>query len=639
MNMKKSITYKIIEKNLVEGTIQAGEDISIKVQQTLTQDSTGTMVYLALEAMNPDKVKTEKSVAYIDHNTLQTGFENADDHVFIRHACEKYGITYSKPGNGICHQLHLENFAVPGKVLIGSDSHTPTCGGLGSLAIGAGGLDVAIGMAKGIYSLKMPKVLNVRLTGQLNKGVSAKDIILFLLKQLSVKGGTGYIIEYSGEGLEYLSVTERATITNMGAELGATTSIFPSDAQTMKYLKQNNREVDFNYLEADLGATYDHQVTIDLDEITPQIAFPHSPDNVHDIESAGHIKVNQVAIGSCTNSSYKDLVTAANILKGKSVHPEVSLVISPGSSTILKQLSREGHLNTFIEAGARILENSCGPCIGMGQAPQTDGVSLRTFNRNFKGRCGTISGQVYICSPAVAAISAIEGIISDPRVLDESYFDVDEPETLETNDAYFIPYRGDATHSIEKGPNIKAFPLAVPLTNEISSQVLLKLGDNISTDDIAPSDAKLLPLRSNIPELSKYCFSRVSDDFYDKAQKQKRGIVIGAENYGQGSSREHAAIAPMYLGVQVVLVKSFARIHRGNLINYGVLPLLFDTHKDFDGVKTDDVLTIKNLWSGVECGEVTIQNETQGNTFTVKSDLSNKELDILKVGGKLNYYA
>lgn len=637
--MGKSITYKIIEENLLEGSIKAGHDITIRVHQTLTQDSTGTMVYLALDAMNPKELATEQSVAYIDHNTLQTGFENADDHVFIRHVCEKYGITYSKPGNGICHQLHLENFAKPAKVLIGSDSHTPTSGGLGSLAIGAGGLDVAVGMARGIYTLKMPKVMNVRLNGKLNKGVTAKDIILSLLKTLTVKGGTGYIIEYSGAGLEYLTVTDRATITNMGAELGATTSIFPSDAQTLKYLTQNNRADDFVYLEADLDAAYDQQVTINLEAITPQIAYPHSPDNVHAIEDAIGLKVDQVAIGSCTNSSYKDLVTAANILKGKKVHPEVSLVISPGSSTILKQLSREGHLSAFIESGARILENSCGPCIGMGQAPQTDGISLRTFNRNFKGRCGTISGQVYISSPAVAAISAIEGVVTDPRTLDESYFEVDEPEALEANEAYFIKYAGDEEHAVQKGPNIKDFPIATPLGDDLTSEVLLKLGDNISTDDITPSDAKLLPLRSNIPELAKYCFSRVSDDFYENASVKQNGIVVGAENYGQGSSREHAAIAPMYLGVKAVLVKSFARIHRGNLINYGILPLLFEDGLDYDALELTDILAIDGLWSGVEDGKVTIINKTKNTSFKAIVDLSPKEIDVLRAGGKLNYYS
>lgn len=636
--MNKSITYKIIEDNLLEGSITVGEDITIKVHQTLTQDSTGTMVYLALEAMNPETLATEKSVAYIDHNTLQTGFENADDHAFIQSACAKYGITYSKPGNGICHQLHLENFAVPGKILIGSDSHTPTCGGLGSLAIGAGGLDVAIGMAKGIYTLKMPKVLNVRLSGKLKTGVASKDIILTLLKQLSVKGGTGYIIEYSGEGLEYLTVNDRATITNMGAELGATTSIFPSDAQTLKYLKQNNRADDFRYLSADLGASYDQQVTISLEEITPQIAFPHSPDNVKNIEEALEIKVDQVAIGSCTNSSYKDLVTVAQILKGKQVHPDVSLVISPGSSTILKQLSKEGYLSMLIESGARILENSCGPCIGMGQAPRTNGVSLRTFNRNFKGRCGTMSGEVYICSPAVAAISAIEGFIKDPRTLDESYYDIDEPEELESNDAFFIFYEGDRNIEIKKGPNIKAFPMSKPLEDTLKGDVLLKLEDNISTDDIVPSDAKLLPLRSNIPELSKYCFSRVSDDFYERILEKKRGIILGGENYGQGSSREHAAIAPMYLGVEAVLVKSFARIHRGNLINYGIVPLLFSKASDYTSIDENDVLEIKALWAGIESGSLVIENKTKQTNFEVITDLSNSEIELLKAGGKLNYY-
>jgi aconitate hydratase len=637
--MGKSITHKIIEENLIEGSLMNGEDITIKVHQTLTQDSTGTMVYLALDAMAPSHIATEKSIAYIDHNTLQTGFENADDHVFIRHICEKYGITYSKPGNGICHQLQLENFSLPGKVLIGSDSHTPTSGGLGSLAIGAGGLDVAIGMAKGLYTFKMPKVMNVRLTGSLRKGVTAKDVILTLLKTLTVKGGTGYIIEYSGAGLECLTVTDRGTIANMGAELGATTSIFPSDAQTLQYLTQNNRKKDYKYLVADLDAIYDQEVTINLDDVTPQIAYPHSPDNVHSIEDAVGIKVDQIAIGSCTNSSYKDLVTVANILKGKQVAPEVSLVISPGSSTILKQLSREGHLNALIEAGARILENSCGPCIGMGQAPQTNGISLRTFNRNFKGRCGTISGEVYISSPAVAAISAIEGVIKDPRSLDESYYDIDEPEALEANPAYYIDYDGKPNHKVVKGPNIKDFPRALPLEDYLSTQVLLKLGDNVSTDDITPSDARLLPLRSNIPELSKYCFSRVSDDFYHKAIQRQHGIVVGAENYGQGSSREHAAIAPMFLGVKAVLVKSFARIHRGNLINYGILPLLFERGQDYEKIDANDVIEIQSLWSGVDKGKIAVTNKTKGTTFYALVDLSPKEIEVLKTGGKLNYYS
>jgi len=477
------------------------------------------------------------------------------------------------------------------------------------------------------------------LTGSLRKGVTAKDVILTLLKTLTVKGGTGYIIEYSGAGLECLTVTDRGTIANMGAELGATTSIFPSDAQTLQYLTQNNRKKDYKYLVADLDAAYDQEVTINLDDVTPQIAFPHSPDHVHSIEDAVGIKVDQVAIGSCTNSSYKDLVTVANILKGKQVAPEVSLVISPGSSTILKQLSREGHLNVLIEAGARILENSCGPCIGMGQAPQTNGISLRTFNRNFKGRCGTISGEVYISSPAVAAISAIEGVITDPRTLDESYYDIDEPNALEANPAYYIEYDGNPNHKVVKGPNIKDFPRALPLEDYLSTQVLLKLGDNVSTDDITPSDARLLPLRSNIPELSKYCFSRVSDDFYRKAIQRHNGIVVGAENYGQGSSREHAAIAPMFLGVKVVLVKSFARIHRGNLINYGILPLLFERGQDYEKIDANDVIEIQSLWSGVDAGKIAVTNKTKGTTFYALVDLSPKEIEVLKTGGKLNYYS
>ncbi|RKD34158.1 aconitate hydratase [Thermohalobacter berrensis] len=636
--MGKSITYKILEEHLVEGELKEGEEIGIKVDQTLTQDSTGTMVYLQLEAMGIDSIKTDLSVAYIDHNTLQAGFENADDHEFIKSVAAKYGIIFSKSGNGICHQLHLENFGKPGGTLLGSDSHTPTNGGLGMLAIGAGGLDVAVAMASGKYWLKVPKVVNINLKGKLNPWVSAKDIILYILKKLSVKGGVGKIIEYSGDGLKYLSVTDRATITNMGAELGATTSVFPSDEETYRYLKSQGREEDWMELKADDDAKYDEVIDIDLSEITPQVAKPHSPDNVESVENIKDLKIDQVAIGSCTNSSYTDLMKVASILKGKKVHPDVSLCISPGSSRILKMLADNGALAHMIEAGARILECSCGPCIGMGQAPKTDGISVRTFNRNFYGRSGTKSAKVYLVSPETAAASAIKGYLTNPRNLGDDV-KINVPEKFDLNDNLFIyPPKDRDKVEVKMGPNIKPFPLNSKLKDTIEGKILLKVDDNITTDHIMPSNAKLLPYRSNIPYLSKFCFSTVDSDFWKRCEKNNGGFIIGGENYGQGSSREHAALVPLYLGIKAVIAKSFARIHKANLINAGILPLEFIDNNDYELVDFEDELQIDNLCQLlVEGKNITVLNKTKGKTFKVRFVGSKRDIDILIKGGYLNY--
>jgi len=638
--MSLSLTYKILKQNLIEGALEVDSDIKVKVNQTLTQDSTGTMVYLQLNALDIDKIKTDLSVAYIDHNTIQSGFENADDQEFIRTCAEKYGITFSKAGNGICHQLHLERFSKPGNVLIGSDSHTPTCGGVGMIAIGAGGLDVSVGMSNGFYDIKVPKVLNIKLTGSLKKWVSAKDIILYVLRKLGVKGGVGYIVEYSGEGLSSLSVTDRATITNMGAELGATTSIFPSDDITKDYFTRQGRLDDFSYMSADDDALYHKSIEIDLNTIEPQVAKPHSPDNVVDLDDVVGINVDQVAIGSCTNSSYTDLMKVAKILKGKTVASGVSLVISPGSSSVLKMLSDNGALGDLISSGARILEASCGPCIGMGQAPKTNAVSLRTFNRNFKGRCGTSSADVYLVSPETAAVSAITGIISNPKTLKiDNYIEL--PETFDYLDGYFIYPEsnsvGNKDTKIHMGPNIKPFPLNKALADTLSGEVLLKTSDNVTTDDIVPSNAKLLPFRSNIPELSKYCFTTLTDDFYSLAKEKNGGIVIGGDNYGQGSSREHAALIPLYLGVKAVIAKSFARIHKANLINSGILPLLFDNLGDYDNIDKADVLEIKGLLSSIGTKKVKVYNVTKDNYFEATLDASSRDIDVLKLGGYINY--
>lgn len=624
--MGKTLAQKIIDSHLLEGTPSVGADVKIKVDQTLTQDSTGTMVYLQLLALGIERIKTECSVAYIDHNTLQTGFENADDHAFIGSVANRYGIIYSKAGGGICHQLHLERFSKPGKVLIGSDSHTPTCGAVGMLAIGAGGLDVAVGMSSGFYTLKVPKVLGVSLTGALRPWVSAKDVILEILRRLSVKGGVGKIMEYYGPGLASLSVTSRATIANMGAELGATTSIFPSDAQTLDYFAKQGRAEDYTPLAADADAEYDEVLEIDLSEIVPKVAKPHQPDNVVDVLEIEGLRVDQVAVGSCTNASYEDLMRVAQILKGRQVAPHVSLVISPGSSNILKMLADNGALGDMIAAGARVLEAACGPCIGMGQAPVSDGKSLRTFNRNFKGRCGTDSAEVFLVSPETAAISALSGYLKCPSVLADrpEVLSVQHPARYETQNGYFVmpTFEGE----IIMGPNIKPFPLNTPPGDSISGEILLKVGDNITTDDIVPSGAKLLPLRSNIPALSKHCFEGIDPEFHDRSIAKRGGFIIGGENYGQGSSREHAALVPLYLGIKAVIAKSFARIHKSNLINSGIVPYVFEDPRDYDLLSIGEKGTISS-------GDMVLKN---GTKIKLRFDGSPADAEIIACGGLIN---
>ena len=634
--MGLTLSQKIIQKHLLHGEMKAGEEIAISIDQTLTQDSTGTMAYLQLEAMNIDHVKTKRSVAYIDHNMLQVGFENADDHKYIQTVANKYGIYFSKPGNGICHQVHLERFGVPGQTLIGSDSHTPTCGGLGMLAIGAGGLDVALAMAGQPYYLKMPKMVQIKLTGALRTGVSSKDIILEVLRLLSVKGGVGKIIEYSGEGVKTLTVPERATMTNMGAELGATTSIFPSDEQTYAFLKAQQREQDFTALVADEDADYDECYEIHLDELEPLVAKPHSPDAISTVEEVGAIKVDQVAIGSCTNGSYLDLMKVAAILKGKRVHPDVSLVISPGSKQVLTMLAQNGALADLIASGARILESGCGPCIGMGQAPASHAVSLRTFNRNFYGRCGTLSAQVYLCSPETAAYSAISGTLVSP--LQATTFEHPSfPHQFEVLDNSII-LPNELKQDVVRGPNIKSFPLNEALKKDLEASVLLKVEDNITTDHIMPSNAKLLPYRSNIPYLSNHCFETIDSTFSSRAKQAKQGFIVGGENYGQGSSREHAALVPLYLGIKAVFAKSFARIHRSNLINSGILPFEFEQSSDYDLIEEGDRLSIKNLKEAIELNQtqLTVTNHSKQSTFTVHLPLSPREKEAILAGGIIN---
>ena len=634
--MGLTLSQKIIQKHLLHGEMKAGEEIAISIDQTLTQDSTGTMAYLQLEAMNIDQIKTKRSVAYIDHNMLQVGFENADDHKYIQTVANKYGIYFSKPGNGICHQVHLERFGVPGQTLIGSDSHTPTCGGLGMLAIGAGGLDVALAMAGQPYYLKMPKMVQIKLTGALRTGVSSKDIILEVLRLLSVKGGVGKIIEYSGEGVKTLTVPERATMTNMGAELGATTSIFPSDEQTYTFLKAQQREQDFTPLVADEDADYDECYEIHLDELEPLVAKPHSPDAVSTVKEVGAIKVDQVAIGSCTNGSYLDLMKVAAILKGKRVHPDVSLVISPGSKQVLTMLAQNGALADLIASGARILESGCGPCIGMGQAPASHAVSLRTFNRNFYGRCGTLSAQVYLCSPETAAYSAISGTLVSP--LQATTFEHPSfPHQSEVLDNSII-LPNELKQDVVRGPNIKSFPLNEALKKDLEASVLLKVEDNITTDHIMPSNAKLLPYRSNIPYLSNHCFETIDSTFSSRAKQAKQGFIVGGENYGQGSSREHAALVPLYLGIKAVFAKSFARIHRSNLINSGILPFEFEQSSDYDLIEEGDRLSIKNLKEAIELNQtqLTVTNQSKQSTFTVHLPLSPREKEAILAGGIIN---
>jgi len=638
--MKLNLAQKIIKEHLVSGEMVAGKEISIKIDQTLTQDSTGTMAYLQFEAMGIPRVKTKKSVAYIDHNTLQAGFENADDHKYIQTVASKYGIYFSKPGNGICHQVQLERFGKPGMTLLGSDSHTPTAGGLGMLAIGAGGLDVAVAMGGGPYYLTMPQVYNVILKGSLKPWVSAKDIILELLRILTVKGGVGKIIEYSGEGVKTLTVPERATIANMGAELGATTSIFPSDEVTREFLRAQDREHDWIELKADEGASYDGVIEINLDDLEPLAAKPHSPDNVEKVKDIGKIKVDQVAIGSCTNSSYVDMMKVASILKGKTVHPDVSLVIAPGSKQVLTMLAQNGALADMVAAGARILESACGPCIGMGQAPATDAVSLRTFNRNFEGRSGTPSAKVYLVSPEVAAVSALTGVLTDPREFGE-YPEISMPERFLINDNLIIPPASEEEAKnvdVIRGPNIKPFPVNKELEDIVEGEVLIKVGDNITTDHIMPSNAKLLPYRSNIPYLSDYCMTPCDPEFPKRAKEKGGGFIVGGSNYGQGSSREHAALVPLYLGVKAVIAKSFARIHRANLINSGILPLTFINESDYDNVDMGDVLVLKDAREQVKSrGPMTIINKTKGSEIKVNLELSERQIEIILAGGLLNF--
>ncbi|MDR0817067.1 MAG: aconitate hydratase [Clostridiales Family XIII bacterium] len=639
--MGKTLAYKILEDHLISGELKAGSEITIRMDQTLTQDSTGTMVYLQLEAMDIDKVKTELSVAYIDHNTLQTGYENADDHAFIESVAKRHGIIFSKPGHGICHQLHLENYGIPGKTLLGSDSHTPTGGGLGMIAIGAGGLDVAVAMAQGTYSLTTPKVIGINLTGALRPWVSAKDVILHVLRELTVKGGVGRIAEYYGEGVKALSVTDRATITNMGAELGATTSVFPSDENTRAYLASQGREDVYVPLSADADAAYDEVLNVDLSQLTPLAAMPHSPDNVAPVSEIGEIKVDQVAIGSCTNSSYTDLMKVAAILKGRRVHPEVSLVISPGSARILSKLASNGALPDLIDAGARIIENSCGPCIGMGQSPRSGAVSLRTFNRNFKGRSGTLDADVYLVSPETAAVSAVTGVLTSgftkgaelgialPVIADEHF---------KRNSSFTVSPEGFGTDNQEvvMGPNIKPFPQNVALPENIRGKVVLHAGDNITTDDIMPSDSRLLPYRSNIPYLANFCFEKIDTGFSTRAKDAGKGVIIGGENYGQGSSREHAALAPLYLGIKFVIAKSFARIHRSNLINSGILPLRFTDYADYGKIRMGANLIIEDADEQIKNKYIFVTDADNGAKYKVESDFSDLEKQMILAGGKIN---
>ncbi|NCC08282.1 MAG: aconitate hydratase [Clostridia bacterium] len=637
--MGKSISQKIIDAHLIDGTAKVGNEVGLRIDQTLTQDATGTMAYLEYEAMGIPRVKTELSVAYIDHNTLQSGFMNADDHRFIRTVAKKIGVRYSRPGNGICHQVHLERFAKPGKTLIGSDSHTPTAGGIGALAMGAGGLDVAVAMGGGAYYIPYPKITHVVLTGELQPMVSAKDIILEVLRVLTVKGGVGKVIEYSGEGVKSLSVPQRATITNMGAELGATTSVFPSDETTRAFLKAQGREEDYIPLDADADAVYDEVVNIDLSSLKPLAACPHSPDNIKTVKSLGMTKVDQVCIGSCTNSSYTDLMTVAEILKGKTVSPDVSLAIAPGSRQVLTMLSENGALASLLDAGARILESACGPCIGMGQSPNSAGVSLRTFNRNFEGRSGTKDGQVYLVSPETAAASCLSGYITDPTTL-PAVDKVAMPESFPINDNMVDMPADDATYeSVEilRGPNIKPLPQAEPLTDEMALPCLLKVGDNITTDHIMPAGSKILPYRSNIPHLANFCFEVCDTEFPKRALAADGGFIVGGANYGQGSSREHAALVPLYLGIRAVIVKSFARIHKANLVNAGILPLEFANADDGDTISLGDKLKLTGVLSGVENGEITLTDETTGKVMTLKCDISERQATVIKAGGLLNY--
>ena len=637
--MGLTIAQKIIKAHLVEGDMTPGSEVALRIDQTLTQDATGTMAYLEFEAIGIPRVRTKLSVAYIDHNTLQSGFENADDHRYIQSVAKKYGIRFSRPGNGICHQVHLERFGVPGMTLIGSDSHTPTCGGIGMLAMGAGGLDVAVAMGGGAYYITMPKMIKVNLTGKLSPWVSAKDVSLEILRILSVKGGVGYIIEWGGEGVRTLSVPERATITNMGTELGATTSIVPSDDITKAFLEAQGRGGDYVELSSDRDATYDRIIDIDLSTLKPLLACPHSPDNIKTAEELSAVKVDQVCIGSCTNSSLRDMLRVAAILKGKKIDDSVSLSISPGSRQVLTMLSECGALSDMIQAGARILECACGPCIGMGFSPNSAGVSLRTFNRNFEGRSGTRDGQVYLVSPEVAAASALTGYITDPRTLGE-YPEITMPDAFKVNDsAVLLPADAEEAKSVEvlRGPNIKPFPDENPVTDTIEAKLTLKVGDNITTDHIMPAGAKILPYRSNIPYLSKFCFGVCDESFPERARANGSTIIVGGSNYGQGSSREHAALVPLYLGVRAVVAKSFARIHAANLINAGILPLTFENADDYDKLNQNDDLALTDVFAGMDSGKMTLVDQTTGASYTVACSFTDRQKAILKAGGLLPY--
>ena len=639
--MGKTIAEKIIEAHLVCGEMKKGEDIGIRIDQTLTQAATGTMAYLEFEAMGVKRVKTERSVAYIDHNTLQTGFENMDDHRFIGSVAKKHGIYFSRPGNGICHQVHLERFGIPGKTLIGSDSHTPTGGGIGMLAFGAGGLDVAVAMGGGEYHITMPKMTRINLSGKLSPYVSAKDVILEVLRIMSVKGGVGKIVEYGGEGVKTLSVPERATITNMGAELGASTSVFPADEVTREFLKAQGREQDYTPVFADDDAVYDEIIDIDLSKLKPAAAMPHMPDNVKSVEEIGQIKVDQVLIGSCTNSSLRDLLRVASILKGKTVNPDVSVGIAPGSKQVFTMLAECGALADLIAAGCRILECACGPCIGMGQSPNSKGISLRTFNRNFEGRSGTADGQIYLVSPETAATSALTGVLTDPTTLGD-YKEIEMPEKFLVCDNLIVPPASEEeADSVEilRGPNIKPFPVTTALEDALSAKTVLKVEDNITTDHIMPAGAKILPYRSNIPYLSQFCFKQCDENFAENCKKAGKGVIIGGANYGQGSSREHAALVPLYLGIKAVITKSFARIHVANLINAGIIPLTFVNEADYDKVSKDDELCFDGIATAIKNGDTTfaVKNATKGDSFEVNLDFSKRQRDMLLAGGLLNY--
>ena len=638
--MGYTLAQKIIKAHLLSGEMIPGSEVGLKIDQTLTQDATGSMAYLEFEAIGIPRVKTEKSVAYIDHNTLQSGFENADDHAYMQSITKKIGVDFSRPGNGICHQVHLERYGVPGKTLIGSDSHTPTCGGIGMLAIGAGGLDVAVAMGGGAYYIPMPGTIKVELTGRLQGYVSAKDVILEVLRQLSVKGGVGYVVEYAGEGVSTLSVPERATITNMGAELGATTSIFPADEVTRDFLRAQGRESDFTPLQPDSDAQYDKVITVDLSALRPLAACPHSPDNVKPVSELCGIKVDQVCIGSCTNSSLRDLLRVAGMLKGQTVAEGVSLTISPGSKQVFAMMADCGALGDLIAAGARVLECTCGPCIGMGQSPRSAGVSLRTFNRNFKGRSGTADAQVYLVSPETAAASALTGYITDPTTLGQAA-EVVMPERFTISDNLIVhPAGADEAQALEirRGPNIKPYPQTAPLAEDIRCEVTLKVEDNITTDHIMPAGAKVLPYRSNVPKISEFCFVAVDPDFPARCKEKGQGIIVGGHNYGQGSSREHAALAPLYLGVKAVIAKSFARIHKANLVNAGILPLEFVSEADYDGVELGHALSICGVPAGLKAGgDLTVTDSSTGRSFAVRAELSGRQIDILLAGGLLPY--